>query len=158
MRAKATIKFVVPVGYEPGDYARLHGNGGSGDIDFDNPLTDRILDLFPNGAGIYGFGLTAFSRHRFGKAQAMRTQGFGQLPFGYAPFGFGTNVIEATDEINECGAYKYALVCYDQAGNEDNGDPEQATLHIHIAPDYPDQMKKYSYNKTTGVLILAAAS
>ena len=35
MSALITIQFAVPVGYLPGDYAMLHGNSGSGNIDYD---------------------------------------------------------------------------------------------------------------------------
>ena len=157
MSAKATIRFVVPIGYRAGDYAMLHGNGGSGDIDYDTPLTNEVFELFPNGAGIYGFGLAPFGMHRFGRPHTMRTAGFSQQPFGLAPFGLGTAVVEAAHEVYECGAYKFALVCYDKIGNIDEGDPEEVTLNIHIAPDPPTRLSKTSYDKTTGVLILSAA-
>ena len=38
MSANITIEFAVPAGHEQGDYARLHGNGGSGGIDRESPL------------------------------------------------------------------------------------------------------------------------
>ena len=64
--------FVVPKGYNPGDYAQLHGNGGSGSVDWNNPLTDTVYDLFPNGAGIYGWGHAPWGHFRWGHADSMR--------------------------------------------------------------------------------------
>ena len=45
MSAKITILWAVPAGYSIGDYARLYGNNGSGDIDYTRPLTNNKFDL-----------------------------------------------------------------------------------------------------------------
>ena len=154
---RITIQFVVPTGYMPGDRARLHGNAGSGQIDWENPLTGRYLDLFPNAAGLFGFGRAAFGMHRFGEGFASGVPGFGRLPFGRHPFGHGTAVIEAHDTATACGMYKYGLACYDDAGNVHVGSPEEVTVEVHMAPPPPTGLTKNSYNKQTNVLILDAA-
>jgi len=152
-----TIDFVVPVGYQAGDYARLCTNGGSGDIDYDNPL-EAIYDLFPNGAGIYGWGHAPWGHFRWGHAHSMRTAGWGHLPWGRFPWGHGTAVITAQYRADCCGAYKFAFACYDTAGNVHAGTPEEVTVHVHIAPPAPVGLKLYSYNKTTDVLVLDVAA
>jgi len=156
MTALVTIEFIVPAGYRRGDYAKLHGNGGDGDIDWNNPLSDMAYELFPNGAGIFGFGLAPFGHHRFGRAHSMRTSGFGRLPFGRHPFGHGTGVVTVTHEVDECGEYEFGLACFDELGNLHVGSPEEASLSIHLAPDAPAGLKKDSYDKDTDVLVLDA--
>lgn len=147
MPAIVTIEFVVPAGYEAGDYAKLCGNGGSGAIDWDNPLDNSIYELLPNGSGIYGFGHAPFGHHRFGHGHSMRTAGFGRLPFGHHPFGHGTAVIRAQNKVVECGDYKYGLACYDKLGNVHSGTPDEETVVVHIAPEPPTGLKKFSYSE-----------
>ena len=157
MPAIITIQFIVPAGYQEGDYAILCSNGGSGDVDFDTPVDNSIYPLYPQGAGIYGFGHAPFGHHRFGHGHSMRTPGFGHLPFGHHPFGHGTTVVKAQHRVTECGAYKYGLACYDPLGNPHEGTPDEESVTIHIAPEEPTGLKKSSYDKATDILILEAA-
>ena len=156
MSAIVTISFVVGIGYLPGDYAKLFGNGGSGAIDYDTPLSGELA-LYPNGAGIYGFGRAPFGRSYWSRAFSMKAPGFAHLPFGRFPWGNGSAVIAAVYEVFDCGAYKFAFGCFDECGNVHSGEPEEASIDIHIAPDAPTGLTRVGYNKTTDVLILAAA-
>jgi len=157
MSANITIEFAVPVGYDRGDYAKLHGNGGSGDIDWNNPISNEVFDLFPRGAGINGWGHAPWGRFRWGRAHSMRCQGWGHLAWGRFPWGHGTAVIAAIHKVNSCGAYEFGFACYDQAGNVHEGTPEDVTVNVHIAPPAPTGLVKNSYNPETDVLILNAA-
>ena len=157
MAAIITVSFTVPAGYAPGDYARLHGNSGSGSIDWDTALTEEIFDLFPGGAGLYGFGHVPFGHHRSGHGQSVRSSGFGHGPFGHYPYGHGAVVIEASIAIISCGAYKFGFKGYDAAGNAHVGEPEEIDVPVHIAPAPPTGLKFNAYNKTTDVLTLDAA-
>ena len=153
-----TLRFAVPLGYQDGDYARLHGNGGSGAIDWETPLTEEVFDLFPAGAGIYGFGHAPWGHFPWGGALSMRTPGFGHLPWGHFPWGKGTAVISAQAEVNSCGAYKFGFACYDKHGHPHEGTPEEVTVNVHIAPpEAPTALKKISYDKATDILVLTAA-
>ena len=158
MKALITIRFIIPIGYQPGDYALLHGNAGSGDIDWQTPLSQQAYDLFPDGSGIYGFGLAPWADFRFGKPHCMRAAGFGLLDFGLFPFGLGTAVVTAQYETSECGDYKFGLACYDQLGNAHEGTPEEAEVEVHVTPDAPAGLAKVSYNKETDVLVLNVAN
>ena len=155
---RITLQFVVPAGFRKGDYAKLFSDAGGGGIDYNTPVDNRIYELFPAGAGIYGFGHAPFGRFRFGHGHAMRAIGFGHLPFGHFPFGLGSAQITATHKVTECGTYKYAFKVYDAAGNPQSGDPEEVSLTVDTAPAKPAGLKKQSYNKTTDVLTLEVAS
>lgn len=157
MSAIIIIKFIVPVGYEDGDYAYLHGNGGSGDIDWDSPLINERFDLFPNGAGIYGFGHAPWGHFRWGHCHSKRTAGWGHLPWGHFSWGHGTAVIMAQVRVESCGEYKFGFACYDSLGNVHQGAPEEALVSVHIHPPAPTGLKKNIYDKDTDILILDAA-
>ena len=158
MSAIITIEFIVPVGYEQGDYAILHGNGGDGDIDWDNPVDNNIYDLFPDGGGIFGWGHAPWGHFRWGHAHSKRTAGWGHLPWGHFPWGHGTGVIRAAQQVDYCGDYKYGFKCYDKLGNLHTGTPEEASVSVHIAPPAPTGLKKNSYDKDTDVLVLDVAA
>jgi len=157
MSALITVDFVIPVGHERGDFARLHGNGGSGEIDWESPLSNEIFDLFPGGSGIYGWGHAGWGRFRWGHARSMRTAGWGHLPWGRFPWGHGAVVITARQKADACGDYEFGFACYDEAGNLHEGSPDEVTVHIHIGPPAPTGLKKNNYNKETDILILNAA-
>jgi len=154
MSANVTVDFVVPVGYEPGDYAQLHSNGGDGDINWSSPVDETVYNLFPNGAGIYSWGHAPWGHFRWGHCHSMRTVGWGYLPWGNFPWGHGTAVVTALHEVTACGDYKFGFACYDQLGNLHSGDPEEAEVEIHVGPPAPTGLKKNSYNKTTDILVL----
>lgn len=161
MSAKITISFCVPAGHEVGDYAMLYGNGGSGDIDYVSPLLGgRKLDLFPQGAGIYGYGHAPFGHSRFGKGVSLRASdyGFGHLPFGRFPFGHATALITASITISDCGDYLFAFVCFDNLDNASEGTPEEIPVSVHTAPPAPTGLRKVSYDKDAHVLVLEAAA
>ena len=157
MSAVITIEFVVPAGYEKGDYAELHGNGGSGDIDWNSPLTNAVFDLLPRGAGIFGWGHAPWDHFRWGHAHSMRTLGWGHLRWGHYPWGHGSAVIKANHKVDICGAYKFGFACYDSCGNLHEGSPEEAIVNVHIAPPAPTGLTKNSYNPATDILVLDAA-
>ena len=157
MPAKITIQFVVPIGYLQGDYAKLCSNGGSGSIDWNDSVNNDIYELFPNGAGIYGWGHAPWGHFRWGHGHSMRTPGFGHLPWGHFPWGHGTALIMAIHRVTSCGEYKYGFALYDEYGNLHEGTPDEETLNIHIAPPAPTRLTKTSYDKETDILVLSAA-
>ncbi len=157
MSVQVTIEFIVPVGYLEGDYAKLYGNGGQGDIDWNTPLSNEVFALFPNGAGIFGWGHAPWGHFRWGHAHSQRTPGWGHLPWGRFPWGHGTAIITVKHQVSSCGAYKFGLACYDKLGNLHTGTPEEVTVNVHIAPPAPSGLKKNTYDKGTDILLLDAA-
>lgn len=158
MSAIITVWFAVPAGYQPGDYAHLHGNGGSGVIDWDTPINNTIYQLFPDGAGIYGWGRAPWGHFPWGRGFSMRTAGWGHLPWGRFPWGHGTAIIQAQVQVETCGDYKFGFAVYDKLGNEHEGTPDEEEIEVHISPPAPAGLKKNSYNKDTDVLVLDVAA
>jgi len=158
MSALITIEVTVPAGYDMDDYAMLFGNGGSGNIDYNTALSREQFKLLPRGSGIFGFGHAPWGHFRWGNAHSMRAPGWGHLPWGSFPWGLGSAVVKAKEEVDQCGDYKFAFVCYDKLGNLHQGTPEEITAAVHIAPAKPAGLKKNNYNKTTDVLVLDVAA
>ncbi|HIJ66817.1 MAG TPA: hypothetical protein HPP51_00840 [Planctomycetes bacterium] len=157
-QAKVTITYLVPDDYQPGDYAMLCGNSGSGSVDYNNPLSEEKYELFPNRGGARGYGAAPYGHHRYGHAAASNLPGYGHLPYGHHPYGHGDVYIIVEHTITECGEYKFALACFDAAGNLHTGSPEEEALYIHIAPDAPDGLEPNSYDPDTDVLVLDVAA
>ena len=157
MSAEVTIRLTVPAGYSNGDYARLCGNGGSGNIDYDNPLTREKIELFPNGAGIYGWYHTPWHKFPWYHGQSVNCPGWYNQSWYHFPWYHGTAEIEVKYTVESCGEYKFALKAFDSLGNPHVGTPEEESLPIHIAPAAPGGLKKNSYDKATDILILDVA-
>lgn len=158
MSAKITIIWAVPIGYDNGDYARLCGNGGAGDIDYDNFLNNERFDLFQDGGGIYGWYHQPWYKFSWNHGWSTKTPGWYHQPWGRFPWYYGTTVIAVDYTVLTCGEYKFAFKLFDALGNAHSGTPQEATAIIHIAPPAPTGLKKKSYNKNTDVLILDIAA
>jgi len=157
MSALITVSFTVGFGCAVGDYVQLHGNSGSGAIDWETPLTDHQFDLFPDGAGYYGYGHTPYGRTPYGRGQSIRTPGYGHLPCGHHPYGHGAVVITASTIVTMCGSYIFGFAAFDSAGNAHAGAPGEVTVAVHIAPPPPTPLTFNAYNQTTQNLTLDAA-
>ena len=155
---RVTVNLTVPTGYAPGDYVKLCSNGGSGDIDYDNPISNSPLPLFPDGRGLLGKGHAPKGHCRKGHAFSNNVPGKGQLPKGHFPKGHGTIVIETEVDIESCGDYLFAYAAYDPAGNLHQGSPQELPVYIHQAPNPPTKVKLTSYNATTDILVLAVTA
>lgn len=154
MPALVTIRWAVPPGYNLGDYALLHGNGGAGAIGWDDPVDQRQYPLFPNRGGFFGYGHAPWGHFAWGHAWSSRCPGYGHLPWGHFPWGHSTSFIQAQTQVTECGEYKFGLKVYDAAGNPHVGTPDEVDLSIHIAPPAPSPLKFSSYDPDTHVLVL----
>lgn len=157
MRAKVTIQFRSGGPYKPGDYVVLFGNGGSGDIDYDTPLS-ADLPLYPDGVGVYGFYRQPWGNFPWGHGSFRGFgDGFYHQPWGHFPWNYGSVPISASVVVSGCGSFKFAFKAYDSLGNPQADPCEEITAKIHIAPDAPSGLEKKSYNKETKVLVLDAA-
>lgn len=155
--AIVTIQFVVSPDHRPGDYALLHSNGGAGDIDWETPLRATHIDLFPGGAGIFGWRHLPWRHFPWRHGMSVGTPGWRHLPWRHFPWRHGATVVTTTDRVTACGTYKYGLAAYDAAGNAHAGAPDEVELEIHVAPPKASRLKKTSYDKSTDTLILEVA-
>lgn len=145
MSARITILWSVPPGYQPGDYARLYGNNGSGDIDYDSPLTNNKFDLFPQRGGLLGWYHMPWYHFPWYYGQASRCSGWYHLPWYHFPWYYGAALLKHEMLVDFCGDYKFAFKVFDKCGNENTGTPEEVEISVHIAPPAPTGLKKGTY-------------
>ena len=70
----------------PGATAQIYFDNGTGEIDYDNPLTDPPIQLWPAWQDKAGFGMSRYGVSDFGYDGAAAI-GFGKGSFGYGLFG-----------------------------------------------------------------------
>ena len=155
MAALVTIRFAVPGGqYRIGDYCQLHGDDGSGTIDWDTPLDDSKFELFKDDGGYHGWYNMPWYKFPWYHGQSRDCQGWYHMPWCYFPWYHGTSVIEMEALIEICGTFKFGLKAFDKLGNEHVGQAGQAEIEVHIAPATPVGLKKNNYDPVGNLLVL----
>ena len=126
--------------YALGDYAHVCGDGGSGTIDYDNPLTDEPIELWPEPLRRWGFGTDAFGRGDFGYS-SNAAPGLGAGGFGFGPFGCDAELIRWRSEPLEDGQYLFAVRLFDRCGNADGGSILEKQIDIVGVPSQPTSLQ-----------------
>jgi hypothetical protein len=88
----------------------------NGQIDYDHPLTDSPIALWPAWQSKAGFGLSRFGRSDFGW-DGSASVGLGCGCFGLGEFGFGADSLVWQSPPLSAGIYRFALVLTDALGN-----------------------------------------
>lgn len=97
--------------------AEIYFDGGTGVIDYSEPLSDRPIRLWPAWQDKAGFGMSRFGAGDFGYDSAAAV-GFGKGSFGNGLFGLDADTIEWVSPPLSAGVYRFAVLVYDAAGNE----------------------------------------
>lgn len=141
--------------YRPDDYLQLVGDNGTGTLDTDSPILERV-EIYVGGSGAYGRGYGPRGMYPRGMAAAVRLPGRGWYPRGMGPRGYGCVPVEVSTTVDTCGAYQFALLAYDAAGNKKTDTPEIKSVSVHLTPDPPAPFKTHSYDTETSTLTLTA--
>jgi len=134
-----------------GAIARVYCDGGSGQIDYQNPVGEpiRIWAAWQDKAG---FGMSRFGSSDFGYDSAAAV-GFGAGNFGDGQFGLDADTIEWTSPPLTAGVYKFAVKVFDQAGNESSVS-ETGPVTVTPAARPVEGLSIYSFDKQTNQLVL----
>jgi hypothetical protein len=97
--------------------AEIYSDGGSGQIDYQNDLTDGKMLVWPDRQDKAGFGLSRFGTSDFGRDWSSAV-GFGGGCFGLGEFGADADAIEWVSEQLSAGEYKFGMKIIDGFGNE----------------------------------------
>jgi len=158
MSVQVTVYFAAPPGYQVGDYVKLFSNGGSGDIDYDTPVSNARLPLLTARQGYFGWRHLPWRHFPWRRGVASRCSGWRHLPWRHFPWRHGTLLISAKIIAEgPCGQHKFAFVAYDKLGNPHEGSPQEVTVGFHSSPPAPTGLQAVSYNKNTKILTLEAA-
>ncbi len=136
-----------------GTAAQIYSDGGSGEIDYNNPLNDSPIRVWPAWQDKAGFGMSRFGASDFG-FDGSAAVGLGKGVFGKGHFGLDADVLEWISPPMETGVYKFAIKVTDEAGSESRAsETGQVTV---IPPARPaDGMSISSFDKQENQLVLS---
>jgi hypothetical protein len=137
-----------------GSTAQVYFDNGTGEIDYDNPLTDRPIGIWPVWQDKAGFGISRFGASDFGYDSAAAV-GFGKGSFGHGQFGLDADVFEWLSGPVSTGVYKFAVKVIDQNGNENSSETAQVTVTLAARP--AEQVSISSFDKQTNQLVLSVS-
>jgi len=125
------IKLILPRNQTipPCATIQIYFDNGSGQIDYDNSLTQTPIQVWPSWQDKAGFGMSKFGYSDFGYDSSAAV-GFGKGCFGENPFGMDEDTIEWISPVLDAGIYKFAIVVFDKAGNESNAIETEAVALI----------------------------
>jgi hypothetical protein len=136
-----------------GAAAEVFFDSGTGEIDYDNPLTEEPIRVWPSWQDKCGFGLGSFGPGDFGYESAAAV-GLGRGTFGRGQFGLDADVIEWVSGLLEAGIYKFGVRATDGAGNE-SGSAETGQITVTPAAKPAEHLSISSFDKQTNHLVLS---
>lgn len=138
-----------------GATAQIYFDNGTGEIDYDNPLNDSPIRVWPVRQDKAGFGMSRFGASDFGYDSAAAV-GFGKGSFGNGQFGLDADTFEWVSAPMQAGVYKFALKITDEVGNESSGNE---TIQVTVTPAArpAEQVSISSFNKQTNQLVLSVS-
>jgi len=136
-----------------GATAQVYFDNGTGEINYDSPLTDSPIRIWPAWQDKAGFGMSRFGISDFGYDSAAAV-GFGKGSFGNGQFGLDADTFEWTSPPMNAGVYKFAVKITDRVGNESScSETRQVTVTPAAKP--AEQVSISSFDKQTNQLVLS---
>ena len=138
-----------------GAIAQVYFDNGTGEINYDNPLNDSPIQIWPAWQDKAGFGMSRFGVSDFGYDSAAAV-GFGKGSFGNGQFGLDADTFEWTSPPMNAGVYKFAVKITDRVGNESScSETRQVTVTPAAKP--AEQVSISSFDKQTNQLVLSVS-
>ncbi len=131
----------------------VYFDNGTGEIDYDNPLTVEPVSVWPCWQDKAGYGLSRFGMSDFGRDWSAGV-GFGRGSFGMDEFGVDTDAIEWVSEPLEAGAYRFAVKVRDEGGNESEY-VETGEVTVVPAARPAETVSVSSFDKDANQLVLS---
>jgi hypothetical protein len=130
----------------------IYFDNGTGEINYDNALTDCPIAVWPAWQDKAGFGMSRFGRCDFGYDGAAAV-GLGKGSFGRGWFGFDADTFEWVSGPLQAGVYKFAVKITDRAGNKSVIETSQVTVILAARP--AEKLSISSFDKLTNQLVLS---
>ena len=137
-----------------GSTVQVYSNGGSGEVDYDNPLNDLPIRVWPVWQDKAGFGMSRFGVSDFGY-DAAAAVGFGKGGFGQGQFGLDAGSFEWTSPLLKAGVYKFGVKVTDEVDNESSSETGQVTVIPAARP--AEEVTVSSFDKQTNQLVLSVS-
>ena len=130
---------------------QIYSNGGSGAIDYSEPVSDLPIQVWPSWQDKDGFGMSCFGGSDFGYDGAAAV-GLGRGCFGYGQFGFDADSFDWISSQLVKGVHKFGVKLIDEIGNEEVVATEDITVIPAATP--AEHLSVASFNKVTNQLVL----
>ncbi len=135
-----------------GAAAEVYFDNGTGQIDYDNPLTDSPIRIWPVWQDKAGFAMSGFGTGDFGYDSAAAV-GSGRGSFGNGQFGLDADTIEWISPPLQSGTYKFGVKITDESGNQ-SSTSETEPITVTPAARPADKLSILSFDKQTSQLML----
>ncbi len=132
--------------------AQIYCDNGTGEIDYDVPLTDSPIRIWSRQRDKAGFGMSRFGPDDFGYDSAAAV-GFGKGNFGNGQFGLDADTIEWISPSFQAGIYKFAVKIFDKDANQ-SITSETGQITVTPAARPAEKLHTKSFEKQTNQLTL----
>ena len=132
--------------------AKVYGNNGNGEVDYDQAVTKEDIQLWPGWLDKGGFGLSGFARSDFG-FDGGAAVGFAKGNFGEGEHGFDTDDTVWISSELKTGIYQFGVKVTDRLGNSSEAsESRQAVVIEEAVPAGRIEVKSYDKTKNEFVL------
>lgn len=131
---------------------QIYSDNGTGDINYDDPVNDEPIQVWPSSYDKAGFGTSSFGEGDFGFDSAAAV-GFGSGCFGSGQFGLDDDSLEWISEPLDKGIYTFAAKVIDKDGNQSDA-VETESIAVIPAARPATALIVLSFDKQTNKLVL----
>jgi len=135
-----------------GATADIYFDDDTGEIDYDHPLNESPIRVWPTWQDKAGFAMSGFGLGDFGY-DAGAAVGCGKGCFGHGQFGLGADTIEWTGPLLKAGTYIFGVKIRDQSGNESTPSETEPIVVVPAAKP-ADNLRVSSFDQQTNQLVL----
>jgi len=135
-----------------GATAIVYFDSGTGEIDYQTPVSNLPIRIWPGWQDKAGFGMSKFGVSDFGYDSAAAA-GFGKGSFGNGQFGLDADTIEWVSPVLAAGEYRFAVRVIDDRGNASSGS-ETEPITVTPAARPAEKLSISSFDKQTNQLVL----
>jgi len=132
--------------------AQIYFDNGTGQIDYDNPITDTPIRIWPARQDKAGLGMSRFGLGDFGWDSAAAV-GLGKGSFGCGQFGLDADTVKWTSSPLPSGTYKFSVKVIDASGRQSTGS-ETGPITVTPAAKPAEGLSISSFDKQTNQLVL----
>ena len=130
----------------------IYFDNGTDQIDYDNPITDSPIRIWPAWQDKAGLGMSRFGLNDFGWDSAAAV-GLGKGSFGHGQFGLDADTIEWTSPPIPSGIYKFGVKVRDASGRQSTSS-ETGPITVTPAARPAEGLSISSFDKHTNQLVL----
>jgi hypothetical protein len=132
--------------------AEIYFDNGTGQIDYDHPLTASPIRIWPAWQDKAGFATSGFGLSDFGYDSAAAV-GFGKGSFGHGHLGLDADTIDWTSPPLPQGVYKFGVKVRDKSGTQSSVS-ETEPITVIPAAISAEGLSISSFDKQTNQLVL----